>query len=330
MLRPVRTRFRCASAYRLRLAAQGNSLTHYAKGTPSPARDPEGSRRAPTARGHPVSGSLSPPSSGCFSPFPHGTGSLSVAEEYLGLGGGPPAFGQDFTCPALLWGRRRRSPVRACHPLWGGFPAASGSAATAAGLVPVRSPLLGESRLMSFPPGTEMFQFPGFASGAHGFGAGCRACAAGCPIRIPPDQSPLAAPRGLSQRAASFIASRRLGIHRVPFSRSPRPGGRAAGDGLRAPSQSPRTTTNGTRRAPRASPREVRAITRHTSHYCCCCRTRAQGMRARASSSRRRTIEKSAPAPPAPPPPACRLAGWWARADSNGRPRAYQARALTC
>ena len=28
-------------------------------------------------------------------------------------------------------------------------------------LVPVRSPLLRESRLISFPPGTEMFQFPG-------------------------------------------------------------------------------------------------------------------------------------------------------------------------
>ena len=31
------------------------------------------------------------------------------------------------------------------------------------GLLPFRSPLLGESRLISFPPGTEMFQFPGFA-----------------------------------------------------------------------------------------------------------------------------------------------------------------------
>ncbi len=30
-------------------------------------------------------------------------------------------------------------------------------------LFPVRSPLLGESRLISFPPGTEMFHFPGFA-----------------------------------------------------------------------------------------------------------------------------------------------------------------------
>ena len=37
-----------------------------------------------------------------FSPFPHGTGALSVTEEYLGLEGGPPTFRQDFTCPALL------------------------------------------------------------------------------------------------------------------------------------------------------------------------------------------------------------------------------------
>ena len=34
--RPVQTRFRSAYAYRLKLAANGNSLTHYTKGTPSP------------------------------------------------------------------------------------------------------------------------------------------------------------------------------------------------------------------------------------------------------------------------------------------------------
>ena len=55
-------------------------------------------------------------------------------------------------------------PVRGCHPLRHGFPAASGSPSRATGLVRFRSPLLTESRLMSFPPGTEMFQFPGFAS----------------------------------------------------------------------------------------------------------------------------------------------------------------------
>jgi hypothetical protein len=31
-------------------------------------------------------------------------------------------------------------------------------------LFPVRSPLLGESRLISIPAGTEMFQFPAFTS----------------------------------------------------------------------------------------------------------------------------------------------------------------------
>ena len=35
--------------------------------------------------------------------------------------------------------------------------------ATWFGLLPVRSPLLGESRLFSFPPATKMFQFAGFA-----------------------------------------------------------------------------------------------------------------------------------------------------------------------
>ncbi|CAN0346402.1 unnamed protein product, partial [Ectocarpus fasciculatus] len=56
----------------------------------------------PTVCKHPVSGTLSLPLSGCFSPFPHGTGTLSVAKEYLGLEGGPPMFRQNFTCSALL------------------------------------------------------------------------------------------------------------------------------------------------------------------------------------------------------------------------------------
>jgi hypothetical protein len=42
------------------------------------------------------------PSPGCFSPFPHGTGSLSVTREYLGLGGGPPRFTRNFTGSVLL------------------------------------------------------------------------------------------------------------------------------------------------------------------------------------------------------------------------------------
>ena len=42
------------------------------------------------------------PIPGFFSPFPHGTSSLSVTAEYLALGDGPPGFQQDFSCPVVL------------------------------------------------------------------------------------------------------------------------------------------------------------------------------------------------------------------------------------
>ena len=100
--RPVRTRFRCAYTSRLKLASKTKSLTHYTKGTPSLLRWSEDPQEAPTVCRRPVSGTVSLPLSGCFSPFPHGTGALSVGKEYLGLEGGPPMFKQDFTCPALL------------------------------------------------------------------------------------------------------------------------------------------------------------------------------------------------------------------------------------
>ncbi len=79
-------------------------------------------------------------------------------------------FRQDFSCPALLKDPRHL-PIRGCHPLWPGFPSGSGSMTQATGLVRVRSPLLAESRLMSFPPATEMFQFAGFASCGYVFTA---------------------------------------------------------------------------------------------------------------------------------------------------------------
>ena len=52
------------------------------------------------------------------------------------------------------------------------FHDASGSAGKRTGLVRFRSSLLTESRLMSFPPGNEIFQFPGFASCTYGFSTG--------------------------------------------------------------------------------------------------------------------------------------------------------------
>ncbi len=57
---------------------------------------------APTACKRMVSGTFSLPCPGCFSPFPHGTGSLSVSWEYLALADGPARFPQGFSCPAVL------------------------------------------------------------------------------------------------------------------------------------------------------------------------------------------------------------------------------------
>ena len=59
--------------------------------------------------------------------------------------------------------------VRGYHPLWPDFPDGSGYVDRMTGLVRVRSPLLAESRLISFPPGNEMFQFPGFALATYVF-----------------------------------------------------------------------------------------------------------------------------------------------------------------
>jgi hypothetical protein len=86
-------------------------------------------------------------------------------------------------------------------------------------LTPVRSPLLRGSRLLSLPPGTEMFQFPGLPLPVLCVQTGVTRHD---PCRVSPFGHPrinawLAAPRGLSQPPTSFIGFWRLGIHRVPF-----------------------------------------------------------------------------------------------------------------
>ena len=83
-----------------------------------------GTIAAPTACRHTISGSLSLPLKGFFSPFPHGTRSLSVGSQYSALWDGPHGFGRGFTCPALLGIRRRNPGLRAwgCHPPRPDFP----------------------------------------------------------------------------------------------------------------------------------------------------------------------------------------------------------------
>ena len=137
-------------------------------------------QRPPTARRHGVSGSVSSPDRGSSHRSVALLGSLSVVIECLALRDGPRRFRPGFTCPTLLgyrlggrasvaYGTVTRSGAlfqedfgsRAlipCHR-----PHDPGRCPARFRLVPVRSPLLRESRLLSFPPGTEMFQFPGSA-----------------------------------------------------------------------------------------------------------------------------------------------------------------------
>ena len=86
-------------------------------------------------------------------------------------------------------------------------------------LFPFRSPLLWESRLISFPPGTEMFHFPGLASAdlciqSAMLGHDSQRVS---PFRDHRIKGCLAPPRCLSQLTASFIASQRQGIHLLPL-----------------------------------------------------------------------------------------------------------------
>ena len=81
-------------------------------------------------------------------------------------------------------------------------------------LLRFRSPLLSESRLMSFPRATEMFQFTRFASHDYVFIMRylCRWVSPFGSLRI---KAYLPAPRSLSQAITSFVAYHCQGIHHM-------------------------------------------------------------------------------------------------------------------
>ena len=156
--------------------------------------------------------------SGCFSPFPHGTGSLSVMHEYLGLEGGPPNFRQDFTCPALLediglhyaYGAithvaQLSRRFRLSHQYrWPG----PGSLAATTG---VSVDVLSYGYLdVSVPRVRPMYLCIQYTVTGH---YPCRVSPFGN-LRV---KACLTAHRSLSQFTASFIASLCLGIHRTPL-----------------------------------------------------------------------------------------------------------------
>ena len=141
----------------------------------------------PAACKQTVSGSLSLPSPGFFSPFPHGTGSLSVAGEYLALEGGPPRFLRGCTCPVVLGNAHQRDQCgvvyRAITFCGGSFQSLrlspdlvtlrvtpvsapqpqARSLGPGLGWCPFARRYSGNRGCFLFPRGTEMFQFPRFA-----------------------------------------------------------------------------------------------------------------------------------------------------------------------
>ena len=159
------------------------------------------------------------PLPGFFSPFPHGTSSLSVDHEYLALEDGPPMFRQGFSCPALLVVRLVPSicfRVRGYHPLLPDFPDRSTNTSIITHrLIPFRSPLLWESRLISVPPATEMFQFTGFALPTLWIQVGVTLAGRVSPFGHLRIIARLPAPRSFSQAATSFVACDRQGIHHM-------------------------------------------------------------------------------------------------------------------
>ena len=175
-IRPFQTRFPCGSgALHLNLAAYSNS----------PARSTKSTRSLSLPLLVNIGFQVlfhSPP--GVLFTFPSRYYSLSVTWSYLALGDGPPVFRQDFSCPDVLrippafeqFRLRACYPVSMCFPTLFGYrsPCFSGSIPRTYcymrfGLLRFRSPLLSESFLLSFPPGTKMFQFPGFPSYTYGF-----------------------------------------------------------------------------------------------------------------------------------------------------------------
>ncbi len=183
---------------------------------------------APTACKRTVSGSVSLPCSGFFSPFPHGTCSLSVSQEYLALADGAAGFRQDSSGPALLRVPLRLNclPVRASHPLRTAFPDRSRSQFST---IPrpyypgraVTPPVWAPPRSLAATWGiTFVFSSSGYldvsvprvrpritrVSGSLQMG---------CPIRKSPDHGLFAPPRSLSQLITSFIASESQGIPRT-------------------------------------------------------------------------------------------------------------------
>ena len=179
-----------------------------------------------------VSGSISLLCSRFFSPFPHGTGSLSVSGEYLALADGPAWFTQGFSCPALLRiliGLIKKSCTGLSPSMivlsktfhFSNFYAISQS----------YNPSIAETMMVWAVP-ISLAATLGITFVLYSYGyldvsvphvrlsllaRWYNLLVSGCPIRIPADRFVFANPRSFSQLITSFIAFQSLGILHVPL-----------------------------------------------------------------------------------------------------------------
>ena len=204
--RSIKTRFRCASTYRLKLATYTKSLTHYTKGTLSGSKSLQllVSIQFQVLFHSPFGVLFTFPSRYLFT-----IGRLVV----LSLGEWSPHLQTEFL---VLRPTQKLSiflPLRDYHPVSSTFPCRSGSSIDnlSAGPISLATTFGVSVDFLSYRyldvsvpcvrPLSTMYS----CQGNHRW--------LGFPIRISTDQCLFTAPRSFSQCITSFFASNRLGIH---------------------------------------------------------------------------------------------------------------------
>lgn len=143
---------------------------------------------------------------------------------------GRPSFTQEFAVSRVTQesvAGHFRFRLQDFHSLWSTIPNCSATLhesrstvlqppdKSGFGLFPFRSSLTQGISVISFPPGTKIFQFPGCPVR---FDRTLRyRYRRGFPIRTSPDQRFLTAPRRFSQPDASFFGTHCQGIHCLPM-----------------------------------------------------------------------------------------------------------------
>src|SRR6202158_1398347 len=131
----------------------------------------------------------------------------------------PPSSDRISRVPPYLSRAQFHTPsfhVRGYHPLRPHFPERSAnSRAQSRRLFPFRSPLLWESRLISVPLVTEMFQFSRFAPSLLCIQSEVTLAGRVSPFGNLRISAHLPAPRSLSQAVTSFVAYHCQGIHHM-------------------------------------------------------------------------------------------------------------------